>query len=806
MVAARCANPPRPPAPRLALRCRTRSMTGSYDLCTTNAVCNAASNACACATNYYGTGTSSCTRASCSSTTLSGITYPSVAAGLTSTGDCPYGFVGTATRTCVQSTSCTPTSGTTGCPTGTFPDNTLTYNCQQLLCQPPAGVEYNAAYNTSVAIGGVMFGYCSLALGYSGTVTRVCSQTGSGTSAVAVLAAPTTSCTVVACPALSGADTNWPAWPTGGASTAVTGTCNSGYAAAPEGPPTRTCYANGTWDAATVHACAVVQCPPIAADDSTGQAGFASVPWSAVPVAGTCPPSYGYGSNGAVTRVCTSSGTWLAESNPCAHIQCAALAASTATGAAAYNATDASVNGTVATGACPAGWTSSTSAPMRTCTLSGPGSGTWSDSDSPACSQLFCPQLAEDDNAAWPQAAAGSSAVIGACKLGYVQTPPLPQRACQLDGAWSASILNRCAIAFCPGISELDVQWPSTVAGGSAFGNCSLGFSVGPGGPPGRACLLNGTWASDITNACVQRVCPAVFVDGYANWTDTLAATSSTPTPVYGTCIDGFLGSPSRVCWSNGTWGGVMDACIPNVCAGQPDCQLNCTARIEFNAQWPDSISPATVTGTCVPGFAGTPVRVCAQYGAWQSPTVACTQVSCPATADAASAWPSALSGTAAVSGTCVVGYANSGPAGEGPTRACLASPDCNATACPWGDITNPCARITCPAQNATAWADWPAALSGTTSTGTCIPGYAGTPTRQCNLDGSWGAVTSACTQLFCPTSTQLPATDDPTAFWQPVSAGSTGVAGTCKALYGPAPRRYCPPATAGWMAPGARP
>jgi hypothetical protein len=780
----------------LCLAACTISFDITYNLCDVNAVCSTPANACACRTNYYGTGLN-CTLATCAATTINGIFFPAANAGATSTGDCQSSFRGTATRTCTQSTTCVPAPGTARCPTGTFPDNTLVNNCVQLLCTPPAGVEFFARYNETLSIGAVMTGYCDASLGYTGTIQRFCTQTGTGNAAVAVLQPPSQACTAIVCPGLSNPDTAWPATATGGFNRVVNGTCALGYVpSSGTGLPSRTCQANGVWADTITNACVKLQCPSLPSDDGAGLAAYAAVPWSSTPVAGTCPSSYTTGSGGvAPTRVCTIAGTWSAESNPCARIQCPALPAVFATGAAAFAATDAGPEGgsaTVVSGTCPAGWIG---APTRTCTLAANGTkvGLWSPAEIDPCIALACPPLDNEDNAAWPAAFAGNTTVYGVCKLGYVPLP-LPQRACTLDGTWDTQILNRCAIAFCPSTADYQaVSWPQTVAGAAAFGNCTLGYRVADlAGPPSRTCLLNGTWSDVVDNPCVPRVCPAL-TEAFANWTSTNAATTAVPTvQVFGVCLDGFQGQAARFCNSSGLWTDITGACVPNECAGLPDCVLNCTARAEFNAVWPDSPSlVATVTGTCVAGWAGSPTRPCGQYGAWQPPTAACTQLACPLISaertdtDGGAQWPTALSGTVGVTGTCALGF-QLGPTAAAPSRACTTNCSGGDKSCAWGPVADACVPILCPALNATLLADWPTAVAGTAVVnGTCLPGYAGQPTRPCNLDGSWGALSSACVQLLCPTSTSVPSADDPTAFWPPAPAGTVAVAGSCKSLYG---------------------
>ena len=64
-------------------------------------------------------------------------------------------------------------------------------------------------------------------------------------------------------------------------------------------------------------------------------------------------------------------------------------------------------------------------------------------------------------------------------------------------------------------------------------------------------------------------------------------------------------------------------------------------------------------------------------------------------------------------------------------------------------------AEITCPAiTTSDGNATWPAGAAGNNAvSGTCLPGYTGTPTRPCagttTAPGIWGPVVSACIRTF---------------------------------------------------------
>ena len=84
--------------------------------------------------------------------------------------------------------------------------------------------------------------------------------------------------------------------------------------------------------------------------------------------------------------------------------------------------------------------------------------------------------------------------------------------------------------------------------------------------------------------------------------------------------------------------------------------------------------------------------------------------------------------------------------------------------------------------------ATWPNGVAAGTDTvqGTCFPGYSGSVTRSCNIDGSWSALTSGtCTRITCPSANQG------NAAWTTVYANTTA-AGVCQAGYEGTPSRMC--------------
>lgn len=84
----------------------------------------------------------------------------------------------------------------------------------------------------------------------------------------------------------------------------------------------------------------------------------------------------------------------------------------------------------------------------------------------------------------------------------------------------------------------------------------------------------------------------------------------------------------------------------------------------------------------------------------------------------------------------------------------------------------------------------WTSVAAGASATGTCnAPLYMGVPTRTCQLNGVWGPVTSPCTLIPCP------ATTDAASSWTAATASYSSVTGSCNTGYATAsgnPFRTC--------------
>ena len=104
--------------------------------------------------------------------------------------------------------------------------------------------------------------------------------------------------------------------------------------------------------------------------------------------------------------------------------------------------------------------------------------------------------------------------------------------------------------AICAKTTEGDATWGATNSGSTAYGSCVSGYV----GTPSRDCTGCGTWGP-ICNPCEPAYCPSGTSQGLS-WPQTSSGATAT-----GSCPSGTCGNPTRMCFSNGTWGNVIGSC-----------------------------------------------------------------------------------------------------------------------------------------------------------------------------------------------------------------------------------------------------
>jgi len=234
----------------------------------------------------------------------------------------------------------------------------------------------------------------------------------------------------------------------------------------------------------------------------------------------------------------------------------------------------------------------------------------------------------------------------------------------------------------------------------------------------------------------------------------------------YGQCIPGYVGQTSREC-SNGVWGPYQGNCYHKR-------STICKEEHYGRASWPATSAGELAVGTCDPGFNGTSTRRCQNNGVWSKALQThCEMEQCDAIIEGDASWPLWNQNSVAVTGTCLPGYQGS------PTRTCT-------SAIGWGPIQNSCTRTGQCLPETYGRAIWDLTNPGKTQTGSCLPGWTGFPTRICRLDGSWSTlIQNHCQRLSCAATT-----DGVTSF--PETKSSANAIGTCAPGYVGNPRRFC--------------
>jgi len=264
-------------------------------------------------------------------------------------------------------------------------------------------------------------------------------------------------CTIVDCGALtSPANGSVSASPTTYGSTA-TYTCQTGYGLVGTSP--RTCQADGTWsDAAPV--CSQSYCPTPASPPH----GTVTTTATTVGSTGTYACSAGYTLSGTATTTCQADRTWSGTLPACTPVDCH-MPIGTANGTVSAPIT---TYGYTATYSCFSGYSLSSAATL-TCQANGAWSGTV-----PLCNPVDCGPIASPDNGTVNVTLTtyGSTATY-TCKTGYSSTDPLI-RTCQADGTWS-SVLPTCTVQMMKVTVSKTGTGTGTVSGSFDSANLSCG-------------------------------------------------------------------------------------------------------------------------------------------------------------------------------------------------------------------------------------------------------------------------------------------------------------------------------------------
>jgi hypothetical protein len=495
------------------------------------------------------------------------------------------------------------------------------------------------------------------------------------------------------------------------------------------GSATRMCQPDGTWDG-TAPTCAPNDCGPLTAPMN----GSVSAPTTTLGSVATYSCDPGLGPSGSSTRTCQADG-WDGMQPTCVVANCPALA-----GPAGGSVVAPMLSfGATATYSCSSGYTMA-GAVTRTCKTDG----TWSDA-APTCTIKDCGALTAPMNGAVTTSGGTMYRATGSytCSAGYTVSGTSAVT-CQADGTWSASaptcVPKDCGALMAP--TNGSVAATVTTFGASATYSCAMGYVLGAGAT--RMCGADGNWTG------TAPTCSIVDCGALAAPTN---GSVSAPKTTYGqvatySCMAGYgpSGSATRTCQASGSWDGVAPTCVVANCPA-----LSSPTGGTVSA--PTLTYGSTATYSCSTGYtlSGMSTRMCqssgSTMGTWSGTAPTCTIVDCGAlmapTSGTVSA-PTTTYGSMATYG-CNTGYAASGSV----TRTCQGDGTWSSTA-PTCAIRN-CGVLAGPT-NGTVSA--PTTTYGSTATYSCNMGYnvAGTATRACQADGTWGGTAPTCAPKDCGT------------------------------------------------------
>jgi len=263
--------------------------------------------------------------------------------------------------------------------------------------------------------------------------------------------------------------------------------------------------------------------------------------------------------------------------------------------------------------------------------------------------------------------------------------------------------------------THASATFPVIFNGGDPSSGAPEACYVAPGPAPTRCSSLN-----DTTNHAIFGSAPI----------NTLS---------FGQCDTNYIGTPSRACYENATWGPLQSGCY--------SAFDECPADTNYgHANWTATPIGTTGTGTCLTEYTGSPTRYCQVDMTWSTDIIGmCSLIACAAaTLETNNVFPQTTAGQNAL-GSCTPSANYSGS----PVATCFP----NAT---WGPVTGPCAANTGCSAETYGNANWTRTTAGATASGVCNPGYSGTPSRACGANSQWSTSIKNICQLMQCSSTSV--------------------------------------------------
>lgn len=687
-------------------------------------------------------------------------------------------FGGTATYACISGYQLTGNAGSAmrscqadGSWSGTEP------TCAPLSCTASAPTN-GSVDNPMPVIGGEVVYSCDTGYVRNGDLARTClaDQTLSGI-------APT--CEPVVCNA-SAPQNGLVSAPSATYLGSVSYSCNDGFMLA-SGDSTRICQADGSLSGTeptclpviggcTANPCVNGSCTDVGAGYSCSCDAGWSGPNCDVPVdCGNLPNptngivqtgattlgndatyscNSGYALTGSATRTCGTDGNWSASAPTCDPITCSGL---TAPANGSISSTSATYTNSV-TYACDMGYVLSGNGGLatRSCQADGSFSGV-----APNCAPVDCGALAAPANGSVTGGTTYTSTATYSCNGGYMLVGSSTST-CTADGTWSGTP---------PTCEPIPMPCtPNPCNGGTCTPGTGTDYTCSncPTGYGGSNC--------DVPVSCSGAAAPT---------NGTVSATTATYNQVITyACNSGYdlVGTATRTCQADGTFGGTAPTCAPVTCSGL-------VAPTNGSVSATSTTFGNSVSYSCASGYElnGNTTRTCQADGTFGGTAPTCDPVDCgPLTAptNGSVSTPTTTYGSTATY-SCDAGYALTGTS----TRTCQATtawsdtaPTC--TLIMTGCSPNPCANggtctpsgasgFTCDCSGAVGWTgstcSTPVTCSGASAptngavssssttynssvTYSCNAGYTlvGSSSRLCQADGSFAGTAPTCQAVTC--------------------------------------------------------
>eukprot|EP00058_Branchiostoma_floridae_P027893 XP_002613384.1 hypothetical protein BRAFLDRAFT_68379 [Branchiostoma floridae] len=370
-------------------------------------------------------------------------------------------------------------------------------------------------------------------------------------------------------------------------------------------------------------------------------------------------------------------------------------------------------------------------------------SGSWSN-NRPICQRGSCPALQVVPHGSMYGSMSTGSTMTFSCLPGYTLSGP-SSITCTPQGVWSAQpptctvihsqVQTQCTVLANPDpIAQGSVTGPTHLYGTTIHFACSPGYTMV--GTPDRMCQTNGQWSGSQPTCHANQVpqCTALSAPHHG----TISGSNNLGDTVTFSCDLGYelTGSVTRTCQSTLDWSGTQPTCTKIQC---PPGQSPSHGHVTGNIQYGDTISYTCDAGYVLTGDA---TSTCLSTGVWSNQPPQCTEVRCPElSAPANGDMTGGNRYQNQVHFSCNTGYQLVGST----TLTCQADQT-------WSGPVPNCSPTQCPSMQVSNGFITGGTVFGTTASCGCDPGYLliGPATTTCQSIGTWSASAPTCTIKDC--------------------------------------------------------